>query len=1015
MATSVQINAITALYVGYFDRAPDPAGLQFWIDQIDGGRDFNTIAEDFAASPEAKALYPYLTTPDVSSPAAFVTNIYANLFGRAPDAAGLTFWTGVLADGSVSVADMIEAIINGARDDADAGTSDKTVLDNKTVVALDWATTTGDIPGFEFDADAKAAAVASVAGVTEDAATVTAALEATDAYAVVAVTPPGVAFALTTGVDTGLAFTGAAGDDTFTAADIGAAQTWTVGDAIDGGDGNDTFNVISAAAVTGVPVGASVTNVEIMNVTSGGAITLNTATGFTGLTALNANGQGVATVTGAATTALSVTSAGVVAGAEAIAVNGGSTATVTSTNNILDTITVGATNAAIGAVNVTSTGGTANGNTQGAIAVTGGTEVTVNQNAGNAATTGVDTVGGSVSVTGNGSTTAVTVNQTATNVGFTATPTVAGKVGYTAGAVTIADAQAGTVKANTIATVSLSNAGAATVDSDALSTLNLAGKFLTVDTTNSSLATTPAVTTFGLNVNGAETGVVTVDAEVTTLNVTSSTAASTVNSLVANGATAVNVAGDAKLTLTGQTLGAVTDIVVTNTAGASFGTALGTAVNFTGGAGADAVSLGATTKAITMGAGNDTVTTAGLVGTGGSVNAGDGIDTIVMTSADAALRDGDATFNSKFTGFETLRISDALATATTLNLTGLNAVSTVELAAGSTDLTSIIDNLASGGTVKLLANSTGLAVQVKDAAFNPADVLNLGLSKNGILAASLVEAAGVETVNITSADAVAAGSAAVINTMTLAAADATKITVAGNNGLDLGVLGGAKVTTFDAAGVVGNGTADSAANLAVTYVSGNATASATVAITGGAGNDTLTGNAAKDTIVGGAGDDQITGGLGIDVMTGGAGRDTFVIASGDAGITGAEKITDFALGLTGDTIDLDNVITILGDKTATDVTAVISGAVDVTATVKDGIITIGGADAALVDSLGEFKLIFEAIDAGADDSAAFAFGGNTYVISDAGGAAATDIIQLVGLSGATSLATVAADGAILIA
>ncbi|MFG6589096.1 DUF4214 domain-containing protein, partial [Sulfitobacter sp. MOLA879] len=41
MATSTQINAITALYVGYFDRAPDPAGLQFWIDQIDNGREFN--------------------------------------------------------------------------------------------------------------------------------------------------------------------------------------------------------------------------------------------------------------------------------------------------------------------------------------------------------------------------------------------------------------------------------------------------------------------------------------------------------------------------------------------------------------------------------------------------------------------------------------------------------------------------------------------------------------------------------------------------------------------------------------------------------------------------------------------------------------------------------------------------------------------------------------------------------------------------------------------------------------
>ena len=56
MATQDQINAITGLYVAYFDRAPDPAGLQFWIDQLDNGRDFNTISQDFAMSEEAKEL-----------------------------------------------------------------------------------------------------------------------------------------------------------------------------------------------------------------------------------------------------------------------------------------------------------------------------------------------------------------------------------------------------------------------------------------------------------------------------------------------------------------------------------------------------------------------------------------------------------------------------------------------------------------------------------------------------------------------------------------------------------------------------------------------------------------------------------------------------------------------------------------------------------------------------------------------------------------------------------------------
>ena len=70
----------------------------------------------------------------------------------------------------------------------------------------------------------------------------------------------------------------------------------------------------------------------------------------------------------------------------------------------------------------------------------------------------------------------------------------------------------------------------------------------------------------------------------------------------------MNVSGDAKVTFTAQTLAAVTDINVSNTAGVSLGTALGNSVAFDAVGGADAVSVGATNKAIVMGGGNDTVT-----------------------------------------------------------------------------------------------------------------------------------------------------------------------------------------------------------------------------------------------------------------------------------------------------------------------------------------------------------------------------------------------------------------------
>ncbi|WP_282048374.1 DUF4214 domain-containing protein [Sulfitobacter mediterraneus] len=185
MATQAQINAIAGLYVAYFDRAPDPAGLQFWIDQLDAGRDFSTISQDFANSAEAQAIYPYLnddTDLGTISPAAFVTNIYANLFGRVPEQAGLDFWVGVLESGAVSAGDMVEAVSLGARDDPEeTGFFDRSTLDNKIECALYFTEQSsaiatfpkGDQPGeFSIGSPEYLAAVGSIGSISADASSV---------------------------------------------------------------------------------------------------------------------------------------------------------------------------------------------------------------------------------------------------------------------------------------------------------------------------------------------------------------------------------------------------------------------------------------------------------------------------------------------------------------------------------------------------------------------------------------------------------------------------------------------------------------------------------------------------------------------------------------------------------------------------------------------------------------------------------------------------------------------------
>lgn len=273
MATSAQVDALAALYAGYFNRAPDPAGLQFWIDQIDNGREFNTIAADFAGSAEAIALYPYLTSPGVASPTTFITSVYQNLFNRAPDAPGLQFWSDVLASGSVSVADMIEAIINGAVDapTATPPTFDKATLDNKIDVGRDFAADAANTTGFVFDTAAKSAAIDIMDGVTNDPATVVTAKAETDAF-LSGVANPGDTFILTTGADT---FVGTAGNDMFNALSVNGtgtdATTFSAFDEIDGGAGKDTLNIYSNGSGKGdennsFPTVGTVKNVEIVNI-----------------------------------------------------------------------------------------------------------------------------------------------------------------------------------------------------------------------------------------------------------------------------------------------------------------------------------------------------------------------------------------------------------------------------------------------------------------------------------------------------------------------------------------------------------------------------------------------------------------------------------------------------------------------------------------------------------------------------------------------------------------------------
>jgi phospholipase/lecithinase/hemolysin len=131
---------LTEVYVSYFDRAPDALGLTFWADAFATGASLTQIAQDFALSDEALAVFP----PDLPD-GDFVHAVYLNTLGRAADDAGFAFWSDALATGGVSRAQFVLAVLDGTRAaapdtaPADFGAqqaADRAYLDSKVDIGL---------------------------------------------------------------------------------------------------------------------------------------------------------------------------------------------------------------------------------------------------------------------------------------------------------------------------------------------------------------------------------------------------------------------------------------------------------------------------------------------------------------------------------------------------------------------------------------------------------------------------------------------------------------------------------------------------------------------------------------------------------------------------------------------------------------------------------------------------------------------------------------------------------------
>ncbi|QJD99293.1 DUF4214 domain-containing protein [Massilia forsythiae] len=103
-------STVNSFYLAFYGRPADPAGLAFWSNQLQQANgDLTAISTAFSTSAEATARF------GSEDAGARITDIYQQLFNRAPDAAGVAYWLDVMNNGKTSLANVAIAIMNGAQ------------------------------------------------------------------------------------------------------------------------------------------------------------------------------------------------------------------------------------------------------------------------------------------------------------------------------------------------------------------------------------------------------------------------------------------------------------------------------------------------------------------------------------------------------------------------------------------------------------------------------------------------------------------------------------------------------------------------------------------------------------------------------------------------------------------------------------------------------------------------------------------------------------------------------------
>ncbi len=123
-ASSESRQTVQSMYVAYYGRPGDPAGVAWWADQLEiNGGDLSQIINQFGNSDEYLERFSGISTQSL------IESLYTQMFGRAAESAGRDWWAQQIDGGQVTLVEAAVEIKNGAQG------SDVKTLNNRVEAA----------------------------------------------------------------------------------------------------------------------------------------------------------------------------------------------------------------------------------------------------------------------------------------------------------------------------------------------------------------------------------------------------------------------------------------------------------------------------------------------------------------------------------------------------------------------------------------------------------------------------------------------------------------------------------------------------------------------------------------------------------------------------------------------------------------------------------------------------------------------------------------------------------------